>query len=153
MERLKIVDGTGRKAEVYGKCPKTPKRQHTNIQIPYSMKIFFSESENDYSTYTFSYAAYAVKEAQNELPQIYERGFLPYTSKPEIEPEITGKYRVGDIRHCFADIGAARRQLGFEPATDLEVGLSGLVDWVSRQTAVDRVGEATGELVRRGLVA
>jgi dTDP-L-rhamnose 4-epimerase len=26
-----------------------------------------------------------------------------------LRPEVTGKYRVGDIRHCFADIGLARR--------------------------------------------
>jgi dTDP-L-rhamnose 4-epimerase len=30
-----------------------------------------------------------------------------------IEPEVTGKYRVGDIRHCFADIRLARRVLGY----------------------------------------
>jgi len=52
------------------------------------MKIFFSESQNDYSSYTFSYAVYAVKEQPGELPEIYNRGFLPYTSNPAIEPEI-----------------------------------------------------------------
>jgi len=52
------------------------------------MKIFFSESQNDYSTYTFSYAVYAVKEQAEELPAIYDKGFLPYTSNPQIEPEI-----------------------------------------------------------------
>jgi nucleoside-diphosphate-sugar epimerase len=33
--------------------------------------------------------------------------------KEHIEPEIVGKYRVGDIRHCFADIGKAQRVLGY----------------------------------------
>src|ERR687898_2574998 len=40
-----------------------------------------------------------------------------------IEPELTGKYRVGDIRHCFADISSARAQLGYSPAVPLEVGM------------------------------
>lgn len=53
-----------------------------------NMKIFFSESRNDYSTYTFSYAIYSVKETQTELPDIYNKGFLPYTSNPSIEPEV-----------------------------------------------------------------
>src|SRR2546421_739180 len=33
--------------------------------------------------------------------------------KPHVEPEVSGKYRVGDIRHCFADIRLARRVLGY----------------------------------------
>ena len=36
--------------------------------------------------------------------------------KRDLEPEIAGNYRVGDIRHCFADITLARRVLGYEPA-------------------------------------
>ena len=32
-----------------------------------------------------------------------------------IKPELTGKYRAGDIRHCIADISAARKYLGYEP--------------------------------------
>src|SRR4051794_11789683 len=43
--------------------------------------------------------------------------------KPHIEPEISGKYRVGDIRHCFADIRLARRLLGYEPKVSLDEGL------------------------------
>ncbi|HVE54503.1 MAG TPA: SDR family NAD(P)-dependent oxidoreductase, partial [Ramlibacter sp.] len=35
--------------------------------------------------------------------------------KEHIEPQILGKYRVGDIRHCYADIGKAARMLGFTP--------------------------------------
>src|SRR3954466_11891542 len=35
--------------------------------------------------------------------------------KERIEPEITGKYRMGDIRHCFADISLAQQVLGYEP--------------------------------------
>lgn len=52
------------------------------------MKVFFSESSTDYSTYTFNYAAYCIKENQEELPQIYAKGFLPYSNNLEIEPEV-----------------------------------------------------------------
>ena len=31
-------------------------------------------------------------------------------------PEVTGKYRDGDIRHCFADISLIRNTLGVDPA-------------------------------------
>jgi dTDP-L-rhamnose 4-epimerase len=69
-----------------------------------------------------------------------------------IQPEITGKYRVGDIRHCFADIGKARRLLGFEPEVNFERGLVDLAEWLKGQIAHDRVQESRAELARRGLM-
>ena len=68
-------------------------------------------------------------------------------------PEITGRSRTGDIRHCFADIGRARAVLGFAPRHPLEASLDELVDWLDGQPAEDRVAEATAQLERRGLVA
>jgi hypothetical protein len=52
------------------------------------MKIFFSEYLSDYTTYTFSYAVYCLKESQSELPEIYSRGFLPYTGNISLEQDI-----------------------------------------------------------------
>lgn len=71
--------------------------------------------------------------------------------RPDLAPEVTGRYRVGDIRHCFADIGKARALLGYEPQVALEAGLEELADWLSGQIAVDRVDEASRELAMRGL--
>jgi len=71
--------------------------------------------------------------------------------KPHIEPEVTGKCRTGDIRHCFADISAARKLLGYEPRVGFEEGLAELADWLRGQVAVDRVEAAAGELAARGL--
>jgi dTDP-L-rhamnose 4-epimerase len=69
----------------------------------------------------------------------------------QIEPEVTGQYRVGDIRHCFADISLARRLLGFEPAMSLEDGMAELAGWLSGRAAEDRVDAASSELRSRGL--
>jgi dTDP-L-rhamnose 4-epimerase len=69
-----------------------------------------------------------------------------------IEPEITGKYRAGDIRHCFADISKIRTLLGFEPQVTLESGLTDLAQWLEGQIAYDRVAESRGELAARGLM-
>jgi dTDP-L-rhamnose 4-epimerase len=70
----------------------------------------------------------------------------------DIEPDITGKYRMGDIRHCFADISLARRVLGWEPRITLERGLEDLAEWLTGQTAIDRGMEARAELAARGLM-
>jgi dTDP-L-rhamnose 4-epimerase len=69
----------------------------------------------------------------------------------DIEARITGEFRTGDIRHCFADIGAARRVLGFQPRVGLDEGLDRLAPWLARQTAVDRVEQAREELLARRL--
>ena len=69
-----------------------------------------------------------------------------------IEPDIVGKYREGDIRHCVADISRARALLGYEPQVRLEQGIPELLDWVREQTATDQVAQATAELETRQLV-
>lgn len=71
----------------------------------------------------------------------------------DIAPEITRKYRAGDIRHCFADIGKARDLLGFEPHVAFKDGLEELAEYLADQIADDQAERATRELVQRGLVA
>ncbi len=68
-----------------------------------------------------------------------------------IEPEVTGKFRVGDIRHCFADVSLADQVLGYRPRVDLDEGMTELAEWLEGQVAVDQVDSATSELVARGL--
>lgn len=70
----------------------------------------------------------------------------------KIEPEITGKYRVGDIRHCYPDISLAQSVLGYKPRITLENGMRDLAEWLEQQTAHDRFNEMRDELASRGLV-
>ena len=80
-------------------------------------------------------------------------GRLSELLAPELRPEVTGEFRAGDIRHCFADPSRAREVLGFEAAVSLEEGLPELVDWVARQSDVDERGdEALAALRDAGLV-
>ncbi len=69
-----------------------------------------------------------------------------------LQPKITGNYRAGDIRHCFADISLARDLLGWQPTVTLEQGLEDLAGWLESQTAIDRGMEARAELAARGLM-
>ena len=75
------------------------------------------------------------------------------TGKRQLTPHVTGKYRAGDIRHCFADISLARNLLGFEPNIRFEDGIAELAEWLSGEIAIDAVDAATEELSKRGLVA
>jgi len=71
--------------------------------------------------------------------------------KGATKPEIPGRYRVGDIRNCFADISLARNVLGYEPQVDLKQGLCDLAEWLPGQEAEDRLQDASRELELRGL--
>jgi len=70
----------------------------------------------------------------------------------ELEPEVTGEFRAGDIRHCFADVSRARDLIGFEAERRLSDGLPELAEWVTRQTVDERGDEALEDLRARGLV-
>ena len=72
--------------------------------------------------------------------------------RAEIAPEISGQYRAGDIRHCFADTGLMRDLLEVDAATDFDLALVELAEWLKSEVAIDRVDKATDELVARGLV-
>ncbi len=69
----------------------------------------------------------------------------------DIKPVITGKYRAGDIRHCFADITLAREILHYQPQVSLLDGILELAQWLQGQAAIDYVPRATSELMTRGL--
>ena len=68
-----------------------------------------------------------------------------------LTPEVTGSYRRGDIRHCFADITRAKA-LGFLPSISLNEGLRNLYIWSETVQAIDHVQAAHIELSKRGLI-
>lgn len=53
--------------------------------------------------------------------------------KDHIEPTVCGKYRIGDVRHCFADISLAEDLLGYRPQVDLQQGLAELGQWLGQR--------------------
>jgi dTDP-L-rhamnose 4-epimerase len=73
--------------------------------------------------------------------------------RSQMAPQITAKYRTGDIRHCFADLTKSGNLLGFVPRVRFEDGLDELARYLADQIADDQAEKATEELLRRGLVA
>lgn len=71
--------------------------------------------------------------------------------REDLTPEVTGQYRVGDIRHCFANIAKAEKMLGYHPEIDLESGMGELARWLDGQHSGDRSELANRELLNRGL--
>jgi len=84
-----------------------------------------------------------------EVAQILVRW---YNKDKEVEPEITNKYRAGDIRHCFADISRIKNKLGFEPKVTFGEGIKELIGWGEKEEATDKFDEAHEEILRRKLI-
>ncbi len=65
---------------------------------------------------------------------------------------ISGQFRVGDIRHNYADLSKVKKVLGFEPTVSIEQGLANFVDWVkTEQVQVDLYEQSLQELKSKGL--
>lgn len=67
-----------------------------------------------------------------------------------LRAKVLHEYRVGDIRHCYADISKLR-VLGFRPEVDFELGIQELVSWVKKQEAIDSFDLMKASLAGRGL--
>jgi len=72
-------------------------------------------------------------------------------NRKHLQASICGKYRFGDIRHCFADISHARQRLGYKPQISLDRGMIELAQWLENQTPEDKLEAASAELNARGL--
>jgi dTDP-L-rhamnose 4-epimerase len=70
----------------------------------------------------------------------------------QIEPQIVGKFRRGDIRHCFADIGRITEKLGFVPQVKFEDGVDDLIAWVEGQQVGDQFHLVDRELTEKDLI-
>jgi dTDP-L-rhamnose 4-epimerase len=69
-----------------------------------------------------------------------------------VETPITGQFRVGDIRHNFADIRQAQMLLGYTPTVNLDEGLQRFCAWAASEPVyTDRLNQATAELKAKGL--
>ncbi len=70
-----------------------------------------------------------------------------------LAPEYLGKYRVGDVRHCFADISKIERTFGVRPQRTFDAGMQELIRWVSQAKApVDRSRASLAELEKQRLL-
>ncbi|HWE14652.1 MAG TPA: NAD-dependent epimerase/dehydratase family protein [Solirubrobacteraceae bacterium] len=85
----------------------------------------------------------SVREVAQRLAAVLDR--------QDIELDVTGRFRVGDVRHCFADISLAAEAIGYAPEVALDDGLADLAQWLEGQTPDDRVDSAAAELAARGL--
>lgn len=70
----------------------------------------------------------------------------------DVPVTVSGNYRLGDIRHNFADISNARNLLGFEPKWSFDKGIEQFVSWVNNQEIQeDKYDASIEEMKKKGL--
>ncbi|TSC88551.1 MAG: NAD-dependent epimerase/dehydratase [Microgenomates group bacterium Gr01-1014_7] len=72
--------------------------------------------------------------------------------KKNIKPEITEKFRSGDVRHCTADISLIEKILRWKPKWSFEEGMKDLIEWGEKIEAKDLFDQASKELNAKGLL-
>lgn len=70
----------------------------------------------------------------------------------DVDLNITGNYRLGDIRHNFADLTHIKNKLGFEPKHNFDSGISAFTNWVTQQEIkTSNYERSINEMKARGL--
>lgn len=70
----------------------------------------------------------------------------------EVPLNISGSYRIGDIRHNYADMSKIKEMLSFVPSVDFETGIAKFVQWVNgQQVSADKYEESIAEMKEKGL--
>ncbi|MFX1297162.1 MAG: NAD-dependent epimerase/dehydratase family protein [Promethearchaeota archaeon] len=85
----------------------------------------------------------------NEVAQI-----ISDKINPQLPPLVTQQYRIGDIRHCIADISKIKRILGFQPMIKFSDGIDDLIEWVKPQAKniIDKSQNALNQLEKKKLI-
>ncbi len=109
-----------------------------------SLILCMESSEGDYETFNVG--------SGRPLSIVGIAGTLAKLYGKDIEPDITHKFRKGDVRHCYADIGKIARRLGWQPRISFEQGMEELIEWSRGQEATDKFDQAVRELRLKGIV-
>ena len=88
--------------------------------------------------------ATSVLDVANILKDLYNSG---------VKVKISGKYRLGDIRHNYADLSKIKKVLGFVPKFDFKSGVAKFVNWVKSQKVMDdKYDDSIKELKQKGFI-
>lgn len=88
---------------------------------------------------------------QSSILEVAQKLISAFNKNSEII--VTGQYRLGDIRHCYADLKHIKDALGFTPQVLLDEGLNQFATWVLGQVLPEDLSEkANTELRDRKLM-
>lgn len=108
-----------------------------------TIKSMFNSNGNNQVFNVGTGVATSVKYIAEKLIELYSA---------KVNIKITGRFRVGDIRHNYADISKIRNYLEFNPQIDFDTGLANFANWVKTQKIQkDEFEKSIAELKAKGL--
>jgi dTDP-L-rhamnose 4-epimerase len=73
--------------------------------------------------------------------------------KINVPVTVSGRFRLGDIRHNFADLTKINKYLGFVPKVSFKEGISKFTKWVLEQEVQeDKLSDSLEEMKKKGLL-
>lgn len=70
----------------------------------------------------------------------------------QIDIQVSGQYRIGDIRHNYADLTKVKSALGFSPEVSFDEGIKRFTSWVlSQEIGEDKYEASLKEMKEKGL--
>src|SRR4030095_1854843 len=109
-----------------------------------TMLVIESEAQSQDVLNVGSGSAMPVFEAAKKLKELY---------RADVDINITGNYRIGDIRHNIADLAKIKKQLAFEPEFSFNAGIKEFSKWVlDQEISSDQYDESIREMSSKGLL-
>lgn len=103
--------------------------------------------EHEEVTYESFNIGSGIMTSVNEVVEVLEEVY-----GKNVKVEITGNYRVGDIRHNYADISKTEKLLGYKPTVQFKSGIKRFADWVLTQDEIEDGYETSlKEMKEKGL--
>ena len=117
------------------------------VHVSDIVRSIFNALQADLPPFTIANVGSGVKTSVMQIAQLL-RSELASSSNITV----SGDFRAGDIRHCYADLTLARRVLGFEPTMSVASGIAAFSRWTKTQPIeLDQSAQAMAELAKHGL--
>jgi len=118
-------------------------RDFINVKDIVAANIFaMNNSKTDYQAFNVGTGRpISILEIAGTLTKLY---------KKDIASKVVNSYRLGDIRHCYADVSGLEK-LGFKAKVDFADGMKELIEWARFIKAEDKVAGADSKLIKKGL--
>ncbi|MCQ4035097.1 NAD-dependent epimerase/dehydratase family protein [Kaistella montana] len=119
-----------------------PTRDFINIEdtVEATIRSLEMDAANNQTINVGTGIATTVQSVAENLVEKYQKN---------VDVSVSGNFRIGDIRHNFADISLMKKFLNFEPKVSFQQGIQSFTEWVLNQPLLGNNFEASIEEMKQ----